>query len=96
MSVQFDFYGEQAGDWASVAETLWRDAYAVDILSPEAVPLYTDTASMVPLVTGEDQFLERFVMTAVLQWNPQVTTPQQSATVAEIELINVDERFPPA
>jgi hypothetical protein len=95
VSVQFDFYGEKGGDWSAAAETMWRDDYAVNILSPEASPLYTDTANMVPLVTGEDQFLERFVLTAVLQWNIRVTVPQQSALAAEAELINVDVRFPP-
>jgi hypothetical protein len=95
LSVQFDFYGESAGDLSAAAETLWRDEYACDILSPEAVPLYTDTANMVPLVTGEDQFLERYTLTAALQWNIRVTNPQQSAIVADVELINVDVRFPP-
>lgn len=95
VTVQFDFYGETAAEWSAAAETLWRDEYACDILSPEAVPLYTDTANMVPLVTGEDQFLERFVLTATLQWNIRVTAAQQSAIVLTAELINVDERFPP-
>lgn len=95
VTVQFDFYGEKAGDWSASAETLWRDEYGCDILSPEAKPLYTDTANMVPLVTGEDQFLKRFVLTATLQWNVRVTVPQQSANVLDYELINVDERFPP-
>lgn len=95
VTVQFDFYGEKAGDWSAFAETLWRDEYTCDILSPEAKPLYTDTANMVPLVTGEDQFLERFVLTATLQWNVRVTVPQQSANALDYELINVDARFPP-
>jgi|SRR5882724_1777240 len=95
VTVQFDFYGENAGDWSASAETLWRDEYACDILSPEAQPLYTDTANMVPLVTGEDQFLERFVLTATLQWNVRVTVTQQSANVLDYDLINVDVRFPP-
>jgi hypothetical protein len=95
LSIQFDFYGESAGDWSAAAETLWRDEYACDILFPEAVPLYTDTANMVPLVTGEDQFLERYTLTAALQWNVRVIVSQQSAIVADVGLINVDVRFPP-
>lgn len=95
LGVQFDFYGESAGDQSAAAETLWRDEYCVNILSPEAVPLYTDTANMVPLVTGEDQFLERYTLTAALQWNARVSNPQQSADVLTSELINVDVRFPP-
>jgi hypothetical protein len=93
--VQFDFYGLGAADLSAIAEMLWRDQFACDILSPEAKPLYTDTANMVPLVTGEDQFLERFTLTAVLQWNVRTTVTQQSATTLEFGLVNVDERFPP-
>lgn len=93
--VQFDFYGDSAADWAATAEMLWRDPFACDILSPEAVPLYTEVANMVPLVTGEDQFLVRYTLTAVLQWNPRVAVDQGSATAIDFELVNVDERFPP-
>jgi hypothetical protein len=93
--VQFDFYGNSAADACVAASTAWRDQYGVDILSPEAVPLYTDVARMVPLVTGEEQFLERFVLTAVLQWNPVATVPQQFAEAASVELVNVDVEYPP-
>lgn len=93
--IQFDFYGQSAADAAAAASTAWRDQYAVDILSPEAVPLYTDVARMVPLVTGEEQFLERFTLTALLQWNPVVTVPQQFAEAANVELVNVDVEYPP-
>jgi hypothetical protein len=74
---------------------LWRDEYGCNMLNPEASPLYTDDARMVPLVTGEEQYLERYVLTAVLQTNPVTTVSQQFADTANVGLINVDSTYPP-
>lgn len=93
-SVQVDFYGPDAGTWAAAAETLWRDEYACNMLNPECSPLYTDTARLMPLVTGEDQYLERYSLTVALQWNIVAETPQQFADAATAVLINVDEAYP--
>lgn len=94
VQVQMDFYGPQSNEWALAAEMLWRDEYGCNMLSPEAVPLYTDDARMVPLVTGEEQYLERYTVTAMLQWNPVTTVSQQFADTASVTLINVDEAYP--
>ena len=93
--VQIDFYGPNAGDWCAAAAMLWRDEYGCNMLNPEASPLYTMDARMVPLVTGEDQYLERYSMTAVLQWNPVTSTPQEFAAAANVTLIDVDVAYPP-
>lgn len=93
--IQADCYGSSSGDLSQALSTLWRDEFGVSVLSPEAVPLYTDTARMVPLVTGEEQFLERFTLTLILQWNPAIVIAQEYADAAEATLIEVDTRFPP-
>lgn len=93
--VQFDFYGPESSELAVAASMLWRDEYGCTLLSPEAVPLYTDDTRMVPLVTGEDQYLERYTLTAMLQWNPVTVVPQQFADAADVILISVDEAYPP-
>jgi hypothetical protein len=95
VQVQMDFYGPQSTEWALAAEMLWRDEYACNILSPEAVPLYTDDARMVPLVTGEDQYWERYTVTAMLQWNPVTVVSQQFADTLDVVLIDVDAAYPP-
>lgn len=95
VSVQMDFYGLQGADWAAKLSTIWRSEYAVKALAPECAPLYADDGRMVPLTTGEEQYLERWTVMAMLQYNPVTTTLQQFASAATVDLINVDERYPP-
>lgn len=93
--VQMDFYGPASNEWAVAATMLWRDEYACDIMQPDATPLYSDDARMIPLVTGEEQYLERYAITAMLQWNPVTVTAQQFADTLDVTLINVDEAYTP-
>lgn len=93
--VQMDFYGPQSSEWAVAASMLWRDEYGCNILQPQAVPLYSDDARMVPLVTGEEQYLERYAITVMLQWNPVTVTDQQFADALDVTLIDVDASYPP-
>src|SRR5262249_23687890 len=82
--VQVDFYGLSAAGWAQAFETLFRDEYAAEALAPTCAPLYADEARMIPLVTGEEQYLNRWAVTAHLQYNPSAVTPQQFADQMEI------------
>jgi len=93
--VQLDFYGPQSNDWCAAAAMLWRDEYGCNMLNPDASPLYTNDARMVPLVTGEEQYFERYSLTAVLQWNPVTVTPQQFVDAVDVVLIDVDVAYPP-
>lgn len=96
LEIQVDFYGETAAsNWMDAFTTVFRSEYAVDALAPTCAPLYADDGRMVPLVTGEEQYLERWMVRAVLQYNPVTTAPQQYADTLGITLINVDERYPP-
>ncbi len=88
--VQFDFYGTQAPQWAARVSTLFRDESAVTALSPEVSPLYIDDARNIPLVTAEERYLQRFASTAILQYNPLTTIPQQFADAASVGLVDVD------
>lgn len=95
VDMQVDYYGVDSASWAAMASTLWRDDYACQLLAPVCQPLYIDDGRMVPFVPGEEQYVERWTQTAVLQWNPVTSVPQQFADVASVTLINVDERYPP-
>lgn len=96
VDVQLDFFGPLAGDWAAMAETLWRDEQGCILLGDACQPLYADQASQAPLTTGEEQYLQRWTLTATLQYNAVTTLPQQFADAAVVDLINVDERYPPS
>jgi hypothetical protein len=95
LDFQVDFYGGLAADWAAMFTTIMRSEYGVDKLAPDAAPLYADEARNIPLVTGEEQFLERWTVRAVLQYNPVTTVLQQYAGTAAVDIINVDEAYPP-
>lgn len=95
LHVQVDFYGAQGSDWCAAFTNIWRSEYAVNYLAPECAPLYADEGRMIPLTTGEEQYLERWAVTAVLQYNPVTTVLQQFAGEASVTLIDVDERYPP-
>lgn len=95
MRMQLDFYGLPAGEQALAASTLLRSSTAVVSLQPVCTPLHADDAFQSPLVTAEQQYLQRWTLEVFLQWNPIVTLPQQSADTLSAILVNVDVEFPP-
>lgn len=94
--IQCDFYGSLAAGWAQAFETLWRDPYGCEALAPTCQPLYADDARMIPRVTGEEQFLERWIVDAVAQYNPVAIMPQEFADQLNVTLVEVDTEFPPS
>jgi hypothetical protein len=96
LMVQVDFYGRTAANWVDPFTTVWHSEKAFRYLAPECAPLYADDGRMIPLTTGEEQFLERWAVTAMLQYNPVTSVPQQFADTLSANVINVDERYPPS
>lgn len=94
LTVQIDCFGPQSHDWANMLSTILRDEEGCIALAPSCQPLYADEARMIPLVAGEEQWEERWMVEANLQMNPVVTAPQQYADALELTLINVPEKFP--
>lgn len=95
LDVQIDCYGPDSLAWATMLQTLLRDEYACDALAPTCQPLYAEDPRMIPLTNGEDQYEQRWLVMAVLQYNPITSTPMQFADTLDLTLINVDEAYPP-
>ena len=96
LSVQLDLYGPSAGDWAVMLTTLLRDEYGVDALAPNCTPLYSDDPRRAPLVTGEEQWQDRWIVVAQIEYLPVTTIPQDFANVAgPVNLVDVDVAYPP-
>jgi len=99
-STQFDFqvdcYGAGAADRAQAITALLRDGYAFDQMAAGVKPLYASDAQQMPLVTGEEQYLERWTFEASLQANPTVSVAQDSMSQATIQMVAVDAAYPPA
>lgn len=86
IDIQVDFYGPSAGEWSTAIETVFRTSYAADQFSGGIAPLYCSESRQAPLVTGEEQYENRWILTASLQYNPDVVVPQQSATELETSI----------
>jgi hypothetical protein len=93
--IQIDFYGPIAGDWANMAQALFRDSAGVSLFPSNIVPLYADNAVQMPLITGEETYLERWKLAAALQYNPVISAPQQFFDGFAVDVISVDEKYPP-
>lgn len=98
VTVQLDVHGPAGADNAQIISTLFRSGYAVDQFASsgfDVTPLYTADPRQMPFINGENQFEDRWVVDAVMQANPVVTTAQQFADVLDIGIISVDATYPP-
>lgn len=76
-TIQVDCYGPNSGDWAAMIQTAFRSEYATSNFPVNIQPLYCDDPVQIPLITGEQQFLQRWKLQAVMQYNPTVAVPMQ-------------------
>lgn len=96
--VQLDVHGPASADNAQIVSTLLRDNYAVQSFVDsgfDVVPLFADDPRQIPFVNENQAVENRWIIEAHLQVNSIVGIPQQYADVVEVEVINVDEAFPP-
>lgn len=94
-SIQLDCYGPNSSDMATTIKALWRDPYGCDALASVGAPLYASEPIQMPLVNGEQQYEARWMTIALLQFNPVITVPQESAIALAVDLVSVDAEFPP-
>lgn len=94
-TVQLDCYGPESSEWAAIIESMWRDEYACEQLGPTMQPLYCDEPRQLPVVDGEQEYEQRWMVSAVLQFNPDVTVTQEFADGFTVTAISVDAEFPP-
>jgi hypothetical protein len=93
--MQLDCYGASAGDWATMLSTVLKDSAGVEALLPTCAPLYAEEPILAPLDDSEEQYEQRWIVGAILQYNPVTTISQQFMAEAEVVLVNVDEAYPP-
>lgn len=92
IDIQVDFYGAASGENVQIFTTLFRDLYGCDFMRTSRVqPLYCSDPRQMPLVTGEDQYEERWTTIASLQFNPTVSTSQQFADIVEVGILEADQ-----
>lgn len=95
-SIQLDCYGPTSSDMATTIKAFWRDQFGCDMLAAVGAPLYATEPVQMPLVNGEQQYEARWMTIALLQFNPVLTVPQESAIALAVDLVSVDAEFPPS
>jgi hypothetical protein len=96
-TIQIDIHGPNSADNAAMIETLYRSEYAVDSFKASGLdirPLYCEDAKQMPFINGENQFEQRWIITAVIQYNPVTAVPQDFADALSVNIISVDATYP--
>jgi hypothetical protein len=89
IDIQIDFFGLEAGDFATAVETVYRTPYACAQFPAGIQPLYCSDAHQGPFVTAEEQYEGQWTITASLQYNPALVVPNQSATELSVNILEM-------
>lgn len=88
---EVNLYGPDSTDNAQIFATLFRDLYGCDQMKPTGMqPLWCDDGRQLPLVDGERQYEQRWMVRASLQANPTVSTTQQFADSVAVTIVEAD------
>jgi len=91
IDIQVDFYGATSGDQSTAVKTVFRSEYCAEQFPGNIQPLYCSDSHQAPLITGEEQYENRWTLTVSLQYNPFVAIPQQAATEV---VVTISEDIP--
>jgi hypothetical protein len=93
-SVQVDFFAPEAESWATGLELLWLDKIAWNSMPAGIKPLYSEGRMQLPLVGAETQWIQRWTMTLVLDYQPTLSLTTQAATAATVVPKPIDVFYP--
>ena len=82
IDIQCDFYGELAGDNCRALENTFRSTAIQNYFSDDVKPLYASDSIQSPLISGEQQYVARWTLTATLQYNSFVTLASETFNTA--------------
>lgn len=98
VTIQIDVHGPDSADNAQIISTMLRDSYACDQFAASGYPvqpLYASDPRQLVFMDGEQQQEMRWSVDAVLQANPVVSVPTQTANVLTTGVIPADVTYPP-
>ncbi|UCL84499.1 LIC_12616 family protein [Pseudomonas sp. HS-18] len=94
--VQLDVYGAEASANSNIIATLFRSEYATDLMASGPLqPFYATDPKQNVMTNSEQQYEDRWTFELYMQFNPTITSPQQFAEALQINLAEVDTKFPP-
>jgi len=89
-TVQLDVYGPGSNENVKMIEGLFYSSVATDFFTALGLPLQvlsTDEARQTPLISGEEQYQQRWTLNVDLQFNPTIGTPIQFFDEAEVAVV---------
>jgi hypothetical protein len=95
--IQIDVHGPASANNAEMISTLFFSEYAVDSFKSsgkDISPLYCDDPKQAPFINGENQYEQRWIITAAIQYNPVTAVPQDFADTLEVNIVSVDATYP--
>lgn len=98
VSIQLDCYGAGSADRAVAISMLLRDDSGCELFAAQPggiQPLYATDPAQLPLVNGEEQYEQRWMFKAVLQYNPALSVEQQSANELSVDFISAVRKYAP-
>ena len=98
LKVQLDFYGAAAFGNALIVITALRNEMGFSLFEGagnNVQTLYASDAQKLPIVTDEQQYLERWMIEAVLQINSTIAFLEDTAIVTAINLTEIDTTYAP-
>ena len=87
ITMQLDFYGEEAGNRAREVSNLWKNHYTTAALT-KCQPLYSKDPQRMPIVNEKSQYEDRWSVDVLLQYNPEFEHNQAYLGMPEWNLLN--------
>lgn len=89
VTMQLDFYGQEAQKRSRIVANFWRDTYGFDNLNV-CKPVDVKDYRHMPYVNESNQYEDRYSLDLTLQYNPEVTHSQEFVTDIEpVTIISV-------
>lgn len=87
IDVQVDFFGPSACDQIAAVKGVYRTAYCASQFPAGIAPLFCSDERQTSLTNAEQQYEDRWTITASLQYNPSVYLPQQFASALKVNIL---------
>ncbi|WP_338805110.1 hypothetical protein WDV76_08785 [Xenorhabdus griffiniae] len=88
LTMQLDFYGDDADSRARVVANLWQSSYTTARLE-KCQPLYSEQPRKMVLVNEANQYENRVMLEMKLQYNPEITYSVDSTDSFSIDLNSI-------
>ncbi len=86
ITMQLDFYGDEAGSRARKLSTLWKNHYTTAALT-KCQPLYSKDPQRMPIVNEQSNYEDRWSVDVLLQYNPEFEHDQAYLNMPEFTLL---------